>query len=118
MKKNINVSTVCSVIQKVIKCRNCKKGHLRNTSTGMRQSSMTQIYSGSCKSIFVLNIFIFHFQYLHGHNILHRDLKTQNIFLTRSGLIKLGDFGIARILGSSIDMATTMIGTPYYMVSV
>lgn len=54
-------------------------------------------------------------QYLHGHNILHRDLKTQNIFLTRSGLIKLGDFGIARILGSSIDMATTMIGTPYYM---
>ncbi|XP_071536975.1 uncharacterized protein [Panulirus ornatus] len=54
-------------------------------------------------------------QYLHLHNILHRDLKTQNIFLTRSGLIKLGDFGIARILGSSIDMATTMIGTPYYM---
>ncbi|XP_042225332.1 serine/threonine-protein kinase ppk1-like isoform X2 [Homarus americanus] len=54
-------------------------------------------------------------QYLHSHNILHRDLKTQNIFLTRSGLIKLGDFGIARILGSSIDMATTMIGTPYYM---
>ncbi|XP_064082487.1 serine/threonine-protein kinase Nek4-like isoform X2 [Macrobrachium nipponense] len=54
-------------------------------------------------------------QYLHSHNILHRDLKTQNIFLTRSGLIKLGDFGIARVLNSSMDLATTMIGTPYYM---
>lgn len=54
-------------------------------------------------------------QYLHNHNILHRDLKTQNIFLTRSGLVKLGDFGIARILGSSFDMATTLVGTPYYM---
>ncbi|XP_066951319.1 serine/threonine-protein kinase Nek4-like isoform X2 [Macrobrachium rosenbergii] len=54
-------------------------------------------------------------QYLQSHNILHRDLKTQNIFLTRSGLIKLGDFGIARVLNSSMDLATTMIGTPYYM---
>ncbi|XP_053640197.1 uncharacterized protein [Cherax quadricarinatus] len=54
-------------------------------------------------------------QYLHVHNVLHRDLKSQNIFLTRSGLIKLGDFGIARILNSSVDMATTMIGTPSYM---
>ncbi|KAK7068357.1 Serine/threonine-protein kinase Nek4 [Halocaridina rubra] len=54
-------------------------------------------------------------QYLHGHSILHRDLKTQNIFLTRSGLVKLGDFGIAKVLNSSLDMATTLIGTPYYM---
>ncbi|XP_045128415.1 serine/threonine-protein kinase Nek4-like isoform X3 [Portunus trituberculatus] len=54
-------------------------------------------------------------QYLHNRRILHRDLKTRNIFLTRSGLIKLGDFGIARILGSSHDMATTLVGTPYYM---
>ncbi|XP_045625776.2 serine/threonine-protein kinase Nek1 [Procambarus clarkii] len=54
-------------------------------------------------------------QYLHAHNILHRDLKSQNVFLTRSGLIKLGDFGVARILGSTTDMASTMIGTPSYM---
>lgn len=35
----------------------------------------------------------FGLQYLHQHNILHRDLKTQNIFLTRSKMIKLGDLG-------------------------
>lgn len=54
-------------------------------------------------------------QYLHERNILHRDLKTQNIFLTRSKIIKLGDLGIARVLDNSNDMATTLIGTPYYM---
>ncbi|VEL08543.1 unnamed protein product [Protopolystoma xenopodis] len=54
-------------------------------------------------------------QYMHERNVLHRDLKTQNIFLTRSKIIKVGDLGIARVLESSHSMATTMIGTPYYM---
>ncbi|XP_071081984.1 serine/threonine-protein kinase Nek4-like [Haliotis cracherodii] len=54
-------------------------------------------------------------QYMHERNILHRDLKTQNIFLTKSKIIKVGDLGIARVLDSSNDMATTLIGTPYYM---
>eukprot|EP00794_Sanderia_malayensis_P007467 gene7467-8296_t len=54
-------------------------------------------------------------QYMHDRNILHRDLKTQNIFLTKSKIIKIGDLGIARVLESTSDMATTLIGTPYYM---
>ncbi|XP_064632809.1 serine/threonine-protein kinase Nek4-like isoform X2 [Lineus longissimus] len=54
-------------------------------------------------------------QYMHERNILHRDLKTQNIFLTKSKIIKVGDLGIARVLETSSDMATTLIGTPYYM---
>ncbi|XP_074646198.1 uncharacterized protein LOC141902392 isoform X3 [Tubulanus polymorphus] len=54
-------------------------------------------------------------QYMHERNILHRDLKTQNIFLTKSKIIKVGDLGIARVLEGTNDMATTLIGTPYYM---
>lgn len=54
-------------------------------------------------------------QYMHERNILHRDLKTQNIFLTKSKIIKVGDLGIARVLEGNNDMATTLIGTPYYM---
>nr|CAB3264289.1 serine/threonine-protein kinase Nek4 [Phallusia mammillata] len=54
-------------------------------------------------------------QYLHQKHILHRDLKTQNIFLTKTKMIKVGDLGIARVLEGASDMATTLIGTPYYM---
>ena len=54
-------------------------------------------------------------KHVHEGNILHRDLKSQNIFLTSKGVVKLGDFGIARILDSSEEQARTQIGTPYYL---
>lgn len=53
--------------------------------------------------------------YIHQKKVLHRDLKTQNIFLTESGMVKLGDFGIAKVLDQTLDMAQTAIGTPLYM---
>ena len=59
--------------------------------------------------------------YIHSRGILHRDVKTANVFLNKSGIIKLGDFGIARILEdrgeASISARTcrTPVGTPLYM---
>merc|ERR1719253_616116 len=52
---------------------------------------------------------------VHSMHILHRDLKSQNIFLTKSGTVKLGDFGIAKVLDCTGAEAQTMIGTPIYL---
>lgn len=57
----------------------------------------------------------FALQYLHNHNILHRDLKTQNIFMTTSRLLKLGDFGVSKTLKHQNDFTTTGIGTAQYL---
>ncbi|XP_040189080.1 serine/threonine-protein kinase Nek1 isoform X8 [Rana temporaria] len=54
-------------------------------------------------------------KHVHDRKILHRDIKSQNIFLTKSGTIQLGDFGIARVLSSTVELARTCIGTPYYL---
>ncbi|KAG9390311.1 Nek1 Ser/Thr kinase-like [Carpediemonas membranifera] len=53
--------------------------------------------------------------YCHDKKILHRDLKTENVFLTSNDIAQLGDFGIARELESSMEMAQTVVGTPYFM---
>ncbi|XP_065901253.1 serine/threonine-protein kinase Nek4-like isoform X2 [Dysidea avara] len=54
-------------------------------------------------------------QYLHERHILHRDLKTSNIFLSKNDIVKVGDLGIARVLEGSCDLAHTVIGTPFFM---
>ena len=54
-------------------------------------------------------------QHLHKKKIIHRDLKSGNVFLMQSGIVKLGDFGISKGLRNSQEKAKTMVGTPYYL---
>lgn len=66
----------------------------------------------------ILNWFlqiVFALGFVHSQKILHRDIKASNIFLTSHGFVKLGDFGISKLLEGTLDSAETVIGTPYYM---
>lgn len=58
--------------------------------------------------------------YMHQRHILHRDLKSSNVFLKSSTTegdydVRIGDFGISRVLEGTVDVAATVVGTPYYM---
>ena len=54
-------------------------------------------------------------KHIHDRKILHRDIKGGNIFLTKSGMVKIGDFGIARVLANTMEKAKTVVGTPYFL---
>lgn len=55
-------------------------------------------------------------QCAHNHGIVHRDLKPGNLFLTRDGSVKLGDFGIARdVSASELTDEGLTVGTHAYM---
>ena len=48
--------------------------------------------------------------YIHKRKVLHRDLKAANIFLSADNQIRLGDFGIARVLKHTMECAKTVVG--------
>ena len=50
--------------------------------------------------------------YLHKSRIIHRDLKSANIFLTKKGIVKIGDLNVSII--AKKNLAVTQTGTPYY----
>ena len=52
--------------------------------------------------------------HIHCKKILHRDIKSMNMFMTKEDKIKIGDLGVAKVLMQT-QFAKTFVGTPYYL---
>jgi NIMA (never in mitosis gene a)-related kinase len=53
--------------------------------------------------------------FMHSKNIIHRDIKCLNLFLTATNHIKLGDLGASKITSPVAQMHATRVGTPLYL---
>ncbi|KYQ94072.1 putative protein serine/threonine kinase [Tieghemostelium lacteum] len=53
--------------------------------------------------------------YLHQNRIIHRDIKCSNVLITKEGVIKLADFGVASQLSDEVQLRYSVVGTPYWM---
>ena len=56
-------------------------------------------------------------EFLHSKKprVVHRDLKGENVLLTRDGVVKLVDFGVSTVLQHTASQRSTMTGTPHWM---
>ena len=77
----------------------------KNKNGNFTESEILDYFTQICLAI----------RHIHEKKIIHRDLKSGNIFLMKNGFVKLGDFGIAKNFQRTIDKAKTMVGTPYYL---
>ena len=53
-------------------------------------------------------------KYLHANGIVHRDIKPENILIDKTGIIKLSDFGLSKILSKKTNLVKTPCGSPCY----
>ena len=90
----------------------CENGDLSKIILNKKEKNMLfseneiiNIFYGICKGL----------KYLHKNKIIHRDLKTMNIFLTKNNHIKIGDFGVSKILTNNNIYVYTNVGTSYYL---
>lgn len=85
-------------------------GSLRNSLTASVRLSEEQ-------SVVIVEAIASALQAAEEHNIVHRDIKPDNIMFTRRGEVKLADLGIAKVDGKDTDLTKTnmMIGTPAYL---
>ena len=94
--------------------------HTHTHTPSLRQKDDKMLDSSRCWSLFLqmcLGLYDIHQQ-----KVLHRDMKTANVFLSANEsdagpryFVKIGDLGVAKLLGTSTAFANTVVGTPYYL---
>ena len=89
----------------------CEKGDLGSYLSKLKKNNIRLTENEIWKFFIEISLGL---TYIHNKKILHRDLKSKNIFLNKDLNIKIGDLGIAKILQDT-NHAHTFIGTPFYL---
>lgn len=90
----------------------CEGGDLSHYLSDYKKANQKMMNEDSIWKWFIqISLGLLH---IHNNKILHRDLKSLNIFLTKDLNVKIGDLGVAKILKNA-SHAMTIIGTPYYL---
>jgi len=107
-KENFQMGNAIVIAMQYCECGDVAT-HIKDMARRRTRINEAQIMNWFVQTLFAL-------EYVHGQRILHRDLKTSNLFLIeRSTVIKLGDFGISRQFGTATELAMSVVGTPHYM---
>eukprot|EP00056_Hartaetosiga_gracilis_P008506 m.121670 g.121670 ORF g.121670 m.121670 type:complete len:2603 (-) comp12926_c0_seq1:157-7965(-) len=64
---------------------------------------------------FIVRECLFGLEFLHSNKVIHRDIKGQNVLITRDMRIKLVDFGVGALMNDQAGKRDTVIGTPFWM---
>jgi NIMA (never in mitosis gene a)-related kinase len=95
----------------------CNKGDLQRLIKKMKDKELVGLEERVTWNISLQVILGLH--YLHCKKVLHRDLKSANVFLTMEAgrgneryTVKIGDLGVAKLLETSTAFAQTIVGTP------
>eukprot|EP00873_Tetraselmis_striata_P009555 jgi/Tetstr1/429819/TSEL_019686.t1 len=81
---------------------------LQRTQRQGKKFSEEQLKTWLCQSLLALD-------YMHKKNVLHRDIKSTNLFITEEGNIMIGDFGLATFRDGGDEDDQSIVGTPHYM---
>ena len=93
----------------------CNRGDLQNL---IKKAKDKNVYGLKENVIWNISLQIMlGLHYLHKKHILHRDLKSANVFLTKNDKqtnysVKIGDLGVAKLMDTSTALANTIVGTP------
>eukprot|EP01052_Picozoa_sp_SAG31_P010018 SAG31_NODE_537_length_14325_cov_19.890881_4_plen_241_part_00 len=90
----------------------CSKGDLGKKLKAIKQRGRRMTEGAAWKIVLQIADAL---GYIHSMKVLHRDIKPANIFLSDSGDVKIGDFGVSKLLDHTADLALTRVGTPYFM---
>lgn len=88
----------------------CEAGDLRTLLKSMAGLQQRRFFSEDQLKKWLVQL-LFALEYLHRHEVIHRDMKSSNVFLTSDGDIQVGDFGLSAVSGGGQET----VGTPHYM---